>query len=387
MILQIVNPFDSDFKYESYFTINTQSKGVTSIDLTYNINQPNFLECVFNTNLPLEAYYAIKDNDYGLRIQNDDHDLLFIQDKSSKKVDSQGQISVNFYSSIYKALYSEPNIIQQQYINSSGIVTTNLVNGFEFTLISQDVTINLSTGINNNLDIIDEIRKASGAWSYFDAGLKAKGDGTYSNQILIGNYNDIDKFGAIDSRFATEQLQSNNVRNIFNKNPVLINVTSFSNGRKIKYLYPFLDTGQGGGSVNSTKVFTRTNYSFIDPYYPLVEINGKIYIQDVSYKGLEERFFVYPVTLTANSDDGEGQQTYDNDDALAYLYRKSVFYYKSQKESTRLDCDIAFKKLTFPKYLHVNYKKTIRNKNKKYVIHDINRKMLYKQLKFDLTKI
>jgi len=387
MIIQIVNPFDSTEKYSSLYTINTQSKGVTQADLVYNTNQPNELTCIFNTNLPIGAYYAIKDNDYGIRIKKDGHDLLFVQDKSSKKIDSQGQISLRFYSSIYKALYSEPTIINNQYINESGIVTANLINGFEFILISNDVTLSLSTGANSNLEIIDELRKSSGAWSYFDTGLYPRGDGTFTNRIVIGDYNNIENYAGIDSRFSTETLEANNVKSIFNKNPVLVDVQTFYNGRQIQFLYPVLDTGQGAGTVNATQVFSRTDYSFVNHQYPLININGKIYIQDVSYTGLEQRFYIYPVTLTANSDNGDGSQIYNIEDALAYLYRKSVYYLKTQKESSRIDCEIAFRKLTFPKYLQVKYQKTIRNNGEKYLIQDIDEKILYTKLQFDLTNL
>lgn len=387
MILQIVNPFDDTEQYNSLFTINTQSKGVTQAQLTYNTNQPNELTCKFNTNLPFDAYNFIKNSDYGIRIKKDGHDLLFVQDKSSKKVDSQGQIEVRFYSSIYKSLYAEPTLINQQFVNQSGIVTANRIQGFEFILISNDVTLSLTTGVNQNLAIIDELRKSSGAWSYFDTGLYARGDGSYSNRILIGDYNNIESYGAIDTRFATERLETSNVRSIFNSNPVLTNLQTFYNGRQIQFLYPILDTGQGGGSSNSAPVFERTNYTFVDPEFPLVEINGKIYIQDVNYTGLERRFFNYPVTLTANSDDGAGAQIYNVNDALAYLYRKGVYYLKTQKESLRIDCEIAFRKLTFPKYLDVNYSKTITRNNKKYLIHDIKEKILYTKLQFDLTEL
>lgn len=387
MIIQIVNPFDTTEKYSSLYSINQYSKGITELKLTYNINQPNELECVFNTNLQPGAYYALKDGDFGLRIKKDGHDLLFIQDKSSKKVDSIGQVSVRFYSGIYKAFYSEPKIINQQYINKSGIETANLIEGFEFALISNDVKLSLTAGANNNLDIINELRQSSGSWSYFDAGLSPKGDGTFTNKILLGLFDEIENYSGVDSRFATETLKSRNIQNIFSDEPVLVNLTSFSNGRQIKFLYPVLETGAGAGTNNSIKVFTRTNYDFVNPKFPLVEINGKIYIQDTTYKGLEQRFFVYPVTSTANSDNGAQSQFLNDNDALSYLYRKAIYYLKTQQESLRIDCEMAFKKLTFPKFLKVKYNKTIRKGNQKYVIHDIDEKILFTKLQFDLTKL
>jgi len=387
MIIQIVDPFDATEKYNSLHTINTKSRGVTEINLVYNINSPNELNCIFNTNLPLDAYLRLKDSEFGIRIKKDDHDLLFVQDRSSKKIDSQGQISVRFYSSIYKALYSEPTLINTQHINKSGLATINLIQGFEFILISQDVRISLTAGANNNLDIINDIRKASGAWSYFDTGLYPRGDGTFKNRIIIGNYNKINDYSGIDKRFQTETLIAKNIQNIFSKNPVLLDVTRFYNGRQIKFVKAILETGGGAGTSNSGFSFTRTDYAFVDPDFPIVNINGEFYIKDNKYTGLEERFFIHVETLTANSDNGAGSQIYNVEDALRYLYRKAVYYFKTQQESLRIDCEMAIKKLTFPKYLKVNYTKRIRNNGKEYVIHDINEDILYTKLQFDLTKL
>jgi len=388
MILQIVDPFDIEEKYIPLLTVNTQSKGFTKLTLKYAINQPNELTVLFNTNLPRDIYYALKDNEYGLRIQKDGHDMLFVQDKSSKKVDSMGNVEVNFFSSIYKAAYSQPSIINRQFIRASAITTANLIRGFEFIAISPDRTINLATGFNTNLDILDLLRKSTGGWSYFDTGLSPRGDGTFTNRILLGDYNNIDFYGAIDSRFSKEKVSVSRVNGLFNKNPILLDVNVFFNGRQVQFLLPILDTGGGAAANNSSETFRRTDYSFVDPVYPLVNLDGIIYIQDTNYTGLQERYLTYPVTLTAASDNGNGASIYNTNDALDYLYNKAVFYLKSQRDTKRLETPFAFRKLTFPKYLSIKIDKQITNRLKQKIdIYNIDEITLFNSFQFDLTTL
>lgn len=388
MIVQIVNPFDATERYDSLYTLNLRRGAVINAQLNFSINQPNELNITFTPNMPPQAYDLLQNTQYGIRLIKDGIDMLFVQDSASKKTTAEGLIECRFYSGLYKAIYSEPTLLYRQFVNESGIVAVNQVQGFEFQLISSDVTLTVNAGVNNNYDFINELRKASGAWSMFDAGLKARGDGTYSNQILIGNYNEIDKYGAIDSRFKTETLQTRKLANWLSNDPVLTNLTVFNNGRQIQFLYPVLDTGQGAGTQNASAVFTRTDYDFVDPYFPLVNINGRIYIQNTQYGGLEERFVTYPVTFTANSQDENGNQILNVNTALSYLYRKAVYYMKTQSETKRYDCQIAMRKLTFPKYLNIRANKSVRNLlGQKTTIFNINEKILYKEMNFDLTKL
>lgn len=388
MIFKIVNPFDTEKKYQSIHTINGRSKGVLSANLKLSTNQPNELNMRFDTNLTKDAYNALKDSNLGIRLTQDDIDMVFVQDRASKKIDAQGVMTIRFYSAIYGLIYSEPTLIRQQFIRESGIKTVNRIPDFDFQLISPDVQLTINTGINNNLDILNNIRKASGSWSYIDIGLKSIGDGKFEKTALIGNFNNIDGYADADNRFKTTIVRAQDTDDFYGDSPTLDDLTLYYNGREIQFLHPVLDTGQGAGSANSAPTFTRTNYDFVDPEFPLVAINGKVYIQDTRYAGLEKRYLTYPVTFTATSDNGEGEQILNIEDAYEYLYRKSVFYLKSQRETNRYDAPFTFRKITFPKYYQIKYKKQITNIRGEVVeLFDLDDQKLLTSIEYDLTKI
>lgn len=387
MIVQIINPFDTEEKYHSLYTLNLSRGTILSAELNLAINQPNQLNITFSANLPPKAFELLKENQYGLRIKKDGIDMLFIQDSQSKKITSQGLISCRFYSSIYKLKYMQPDLLYSQFINQSGIVIASQITGFDFDLISNDVTLSLNAGVNSQYDILKELRKASGSWSYFDTGLTPRGDGTYSNKIIIGDYNEINKYAAKDERFSTEKLETRNLRNFLSRDPILTDITTYFNGRQIQFLYAVLDTGQGAGTRNASPIFTKTDYEFVDPEFPLVDINGRIYIQDTRYTGIERRFYTYPITLPAVSIEADTEILNVNQ-ALSYLYKKAVYYLKTQTESKRYDCDIAFKRLTFPKYLNIDYTHKVKNfLGQEVKTIDIKQDILYTNLTFDLSKL
>lgn len=388
MILQIVNPFDTNQKFNPLYTINTNEGGVLKLQLKYAINQPNELIAEFTPNLPSVAYNAIKDADYGLRIQKDGHDMLFVQDQASKTIDNNGIVSVRFYSSIYKLIYSRPRIVNSQFINTSAIEIANKIDDIEFILISDDKKISYIVGANDNLTILNDLRKATGTWSYFDLGLYKKGDNQYITRVLLGDYQNIEHYGQIDERFATETVDTKNTNKTTLSSPTLLDIKTYYNGRNIKFLKAVLDTGLGTGASNASITFTSTQYSFIDPIYPLVNIDGTIYIHDTTYSGLEDRYLIYPVTMTSTTYDQNVNNIYDNEQALKYLYQKSIYYLKTQQNTKRFDCTLAFKRLTFPKYFVINYTYKVKNNlNENITITEINDKLLFKEINYDLTKL
>lgn len=387
MILQIINPFDSTKQYESLYTIDTRKKGVLSSDLVLQISSPNELVLSFTTDLPSSAYKLLKDGDYGIRLKKDGIDMVFVQDRQSKKIDSQGIITARFFSGIYKSKHTGLNNLYRYDINKSAITVVNRLGDYNWQSISPDVNVSLDFGTNMDYDNLQELMKSAGNWSWFDAGLTYVGD-KYENTILIGRYTEIEQYGAVDSRFATEiARQSTLLDNPFDSRPLIEDITAYYNGRQIQFLFVALDTGAGASSRNASPVFDRTDYDFIDPKYPIIEIDGVYYIQNVDYTGLEQRFDNYIVTLSSNVDDGSSQ-IFNVSDALSYMYRKAVYYMRTQNESIRYDIPLTFKKLTFPKYFEVLYNKNIRNlKGDVYNLFNINEKILFKSIKYDLTKL
>lgn len=386
MIIDLVNAFDNEQKYKSIYSINTKNKGVVGARLTTRTNAPHELVLEFSPALPGEAYRLIKDSDYGIRLKKENVDLIFIPDIGSKGINSRGFMSVRYFSSMYKmktmkkrnVFRYDPKIFASQILN--------LIDDSDIILYSPNFETNFDFGARDGLDILNEVMKLSKGWRYTEVGMVEKG-GQLVTRIIVGDPKELDNYAAQDALFKREQISNKlNLVSVFNDTPVIDDLSIKFAGKKFKYLFVALDTGGGVSARNASPLFSKTNYDFVDPNYPIVEIDGLFYIQDIAYTGIEERFGNYFVTLSSNVDDGANNIT-TVDQALEYAYNKAVTYMKEEEISEDLDLKLIHRKIALPKNYDIQYKKVIKQQGRKVTLFDISGKYFIDNITIDLARL
>jgi len=206
--ISLVNPFDpSGCKH--LLTLNRLNKGVTKLALKLQANGLNELDSTVNLNIGSDAYNLLKTNfEVGLRLQDNDLDLMFIRDRQRQKDINNGQINAGFFGSMFRLRYTAPVFSGQKLVNQSAISILNSLDAkVSFVLLGSDSIIDIDAGSFNNLELIDKICKAAGGWTYFESGLVEISPGNYVTEVIVG---DMQGLGALTApRFQTETIGNN----------------------------------------------------------------------------------------------------------------------------------------------------------------------------------
>lgn len=385
--VSLVNPYKSWNKIKPL----KLEGGFNNFELSMDINGAYELKTVLNTSS--EIYDELRNNfDYGLIIETQDVTLGFIKARDPQFDGVKGVATITFYSSVWKLKYSEP-LQQNQTYNGSAINFINSIDSeFVWLPISKDKNIVFSSGVASNFDMLKSVLDLSN-WIYRDNGMIFDGV-NYKPSIVYGDPRDFDNyFGTIKANNTTS------LDNPFDTDFILITDLKLNySGEVFTHLRVFGDVGQGGASNNSAVSLSNPFASYINPEFPLVQINNKYYIQNtkIASQRYWNTYTTQVFTLTSNTYNPTANQVLDvnnptetnqllsTSDAESYIYNKGVQFLKEHQEATNYTFSFAFKKILLPmQKISISYKETQETFSGIKTIYDIQTSQILRNLRYD----
>jgi hypothetical protein len=395
--LSLVTCFKEDVQFKHIMPLKLNRQGITNPIITqFDFGSPYELKLDINVNSPAWQFFQ-DSKDYGIRLKTNHLDLVFTLFDRKKVIN--GVQKLIFMSSSFKLKFSQPLIHDLIYNGSGQQLVNRIDDNFVWTLVSGDRNINITTGLNNNLENLKQICDAAGTWTWLDGGIVEVNPGVFKTEILYGELNDIGKIREnSDPRFTPFRARKRNLLdNFLDLNECLIEyINENDSGEEFSHLFAIGDVGSGA-ALNDRIEFEESDISadWVNPQYPLVKVyNSFLQKDDIfvfnSFNTLDHKAFATKsFSLLGNSQTIDLLTVITKEDGKKRIYNQAVSYIKENANKRNITCGVALKRLALPGTLiYVQYKETIRlSKIEKIVVNNIKQVYPLRGKTFDLNKI
>jgi hypothetical protein len=336
------------------------------IAIRSNKRAPNILKIAINTCFARYNDIATK-QDFGIRVQDVDQDMLFVF--RDRTIDDDGVVTLEMPSYVYTLLTTPLNNISRVLTNYSLATFLNeLDSTFVFTPIGADRDINIVTGANDNLELLTEAVTYGDFFDWVDAGLKLVGSDLKPN-IVYGDFRDIESYynTSSDARFTPIVYNTVSlVDNIYDDTQLHFEDVEVNTAKEsAQYIFPYVNTGMDFTQATTIKL-RKTNYSFVNPQFPIVKqtssISGEDYYCIINpFAPANNKFKVYEYEYPANTQNTAGNFDTVPEITEEVLYKRAVAYIQSLKTNTTLTINPTYKKLVLAgTKAKVSYKRVIK---------------------------
>ena len=335
--------------FENTALIDHINGDVGSLYIMLNLRAPHQLNITINSKFS-RINDVIRRNDFGIRIQESNQDLLFIFESREVKDDYTVELKMLSYS--YKLqLKRLDNMDRDLRGYSLATFLGELDQEFEFEPISGDRDIQLITGAENDLKLLTEAITYPEFWDWTDGGLVNVG-GQLKPSILYGDFRKgvayFDSTG--DARLAPQRFSNITTTDNINSSDTFLTSASVKDGGVgYRFIFPYVNNGQGFAQSTSIRL-TRNNYSFINPQFPVVKFTSPITLQDYycvvnPFSQTNDNMKVYDLQEPSNTEDQSGENTTTVDITEEVLYRRTISYIQSLQSKPVLEVVPQFKNI------------------------------------------
>lgn len=380
--LEVIDAYTKDNTIELVTPITDRDELLSANIRGMDLSTPYTLNLQFGINSRI--YPLLRDNkNYGVKITDGSIDLVFINfDKIKPTSDGRVDFQLSSYSAKLK---NEPINIKTEYYNGSAIELLNrLSSSYKFRLVSPDVDVFVETGVLNNLELLDEICKRAGLWSWRDNGVVTV-DGKQKYEILVGDFDDYKE---------PYRKVSFNHRFKDDSDAIITRLSPIYNTNQYNLLDIIGDTGGGGGSKNSSIIFTPSDISasYINPKYPLVDIGGTVYVQDTTKK---QGFNIYRTVvkqINANTTESVGvnvKRIFSLEQAKEVLYQLALNDMVAEKSEEEYNIDLFYKSIILPgQKAIIKYKKLSEDINgEQKIVVEIDDVLVFRNIDINLNDL